>query len=51
MNYLVIKPFDGHAVGDTVKLHPRQSKYLLLSGHIQPIQPKPSEKTKNKEAK
>jgi len=49
MNYFVKKPFEGHAAGETIKLNSRQAKYLLLSGHIQPIQPKPAEKPKIKE--
>ncbi|MGZ4953588.1 MAG: hypothetical protein ACXV8Q_00630 [Methylobacter sp.] len=33
--YTVLKEFEGHAVGDIIKLNSRQAKYLLLSGHIQ----------------
>jgi hypothetical protein len=33
--YRVLIPHEWRAAGDTVKLNPRQAKYLLLSGHIQ----------------
>jgi len=32
--YNVLKPFDGHAKGDTVTLNDRQALHLELSGFI-----------------
>jgi len=38
--YQVVIAHEGRAVGDIVKLNPRQAKYLVLSGHVR-LKPAP----------
>jgi hypothetical protein len=43
-DYTVLKVYENHAIGETIKLNLRQAKYLLLSGHIQPVAENKSKK-------